>query len=329
MVNELRKRPGVAAVLLLLLASAIWGATFVVVKQAIAQTSVLDFLAWRFILAGLVLAIFRPRPLLRLGRRGWRNGALLGMALTAGYLTQTYGLKTTPAAVSGFLTGLQVVFTPVIGWALLRRRPVSRTWTAVLVATAGLAVLTLRGAHFGIGEGLTIVSAVLFALQIVGLEQWASAEDAYALATVQLLAIGVVTLVAAAPNGLRLPSGPSIWGAVVLTALAATAFAFVAQSWAQSHLSATSAAVVFTTEPVFAAAFAWVSGERLGWPLVVGGALVVLAMLVMGAGSRRQVPATEVSVVVSDAPPAAPRSVHRRESVHRLEPDPLSRQVVT
>ncbi len=284
MVNELRGRKGLVAVLLLVLVSAIWGSTFVVVKQAIVHMSVLDFLAWRFVLAGLLLAAARPRALVRLGRRGWRNGALLGAALAAGYMAQTYGLRSTSAAVSGFLTGLQVLFTPLIGWALSSKRPGRRTWGAVGLATAGLAVLTLRVGSLGPGEGLTIVSAVLFALQIVGLERWSTAEDAHALATVQLLTVGFVALTAAGPSDLRLPSSPALWAAVVLTAVAATAFAFVVQSWAQAHLSATSAAVVFTTEPVFAALFAAFSGEHLGWGVVVGGALVVLAMFVMGLG---------------------------------------------
>jgi drug/metabolite transporter (DMT)-like permease len=308
MVNELRRRPRLLAVLLLLVASAIWGSTFVVVKQAIGHAPVLDFLAWRFVLAGLLLAAARPRALLRIGRRGVRNGVLLGVALAAGYMTQTYGLKYTPAAVSGFLTGLQVVVTPVIGWALLCSRPSRRTWGAVVLATVGLAVLTLRGVPFGTGEALTVVSAGLFALQIVGLEAWTTVEDAYALATVQLLTVGAVALVAAAPSGLQLPSSPDLWGAVVLTAVAATAFAFVVQSWAQSHLSATSAAVVFTTEPLFAALFAWASGERLGFGVIVGGALVVVAMLVMGVRSRRS---------TSEPPgsPADPPSVARPSQV--------------
>lgn len=314
MVNELRRRPKLLAVLLLLLASAIWGSTFVVVKQAIAQTSVLDFLAWRFILAGMLLAVIRPQALVRLGRRGWRQGILLGLALAAGYMTQTFGLKYTPAAVSGFLTGLQVVFTPVIAWVVLRNRPGTRTWAAVLVATAGLALLTLRAVPFGIGEVLTVVSAALFALQIVGLEEWASTDDAYGLAAVELLTIGALSLFAAAPSGLRLPPPPAIWGAVVLTAVAATAFAFVVQTWAQSHLSATSAAVVFTTEPVFAALFAWVSGEHLGLAVVAGGALVVLAMLVMGIGSRR-------AAVPQGRPAAPPREVASPVALPTSNPD--------
>ncbi len=337
MVNELRRRPRLVAALLLLLASAIWGSTFVVVKQAITETSVLDFLAWRFIFAGILLSAARPRALVRLGRRGWRSGVLLGLALAAGYLTQTYGLRYTPAAVSGFLTGLQVVFTPVLGWALLRSRPSGWTWVAVLAAITGLAVLTFRGVPLGIGEELTVVSAALFALQIVGLEWRATVKDAYGLATVQLLTVGAVTLAAAAPSGVRVPSTPDLWGAVLLTAVAATAFAFVVQTWAQSHLSATSASVVFTTEPVFAALFAWAAGEHLGRAVLAGGGLVVLAMVIMGVKGRR--PASISADVRARAPvPATALSTLEagsvRESVqmdgdsvggeHVLDPERLS-----
>lgn len=287
MVNELRRRPKVLAVVLLVVVSMAWGATFVVVKNAVAHASVLEFLAWRFLVAGALLVVVRPRSVLRLGSRGLVQGVLLGATLAGGYVLQTYGLRFTSAAISGFLTGLQVVFTPLLGWVLLRHRPGTRTWMAALVATAGLAVISLRGLSIGLGELLTIASAVLFALQIVGLGRWASVKDAYGLATVQLLTVGVVCLVAAAPGGIGLPSSGSLWAAVLLTAVAATAFAFVVQSWAQSHLTPTSAAVVFTMEPVFAALFAWVAGERFGWPVLLGGALVVAAMLVLGAGSSR------------------------------------------
>jgi drug/metabolite transporter (DMT)-like permease len=320
MVSAVRRRPRVVAVLLLLLASAIWGSTFVVVKQAISQTSVLDFLAWRFILAGLLLAAARPRALARLGRRGWLHGVLLGVVLALGYMAQTFGLRSTPAAVSGFLIGLQVVFTPVIGWTLLKHRPQGRTWAAVLVATTGLALMTLRGASFGIGEGLTIVSSAVFALQIVGLEQWASSENAYGLATVQLLTIGGLSVVAGAPGGIGLPPTRSIWAAVVLTAVAATAFAFVVQSWAQSHLSATSAAVVFATEPVFAGLFAWMSGEHLSLALLAGGALVVLAMLVMGAGSKRPSLPVSYAPVEPEGMAATTRAVDGEEVTEVTRP---------
>ena len=285
MVNELRGRPRLLAGLLLVIVTAAWGSTFVVVKQALDHASVLDFLSWRFVLAGLLLVAVRPRALARLGWHGWAQGAVLGATVAAGYLLQTYGLRYTPAAISGFLTGLQVVWTPLLGWLILRHRPGSRAWAATLLATAGLAVISLRAFAFGLGEVLTLACAVVFALQIVMLGRWASAEDAYGLATVELLTVGVIAWTAAAPSGIGLPRSGAMWGAVVLTAVAATAFAFVVQSWAQSHLSATATAVVFATEPVFAALFAWVAGERLGWAVAAGGALVVGAMLVMGLGT--------------------------------------------
>jgi len=285
MVNELRRQPRLVAAGLLVVTAMAWGATFVIVKHAVSHASVLDFLSWRFLLAGAILVALRPRALLRLGWRGAFQGGVLGLILAAGYLLQTYGLKTTPAAISGFLTGLGVVFTPLIAWVLLRHRPGGRTWVAICIATSGLALISLRGVSFGTGEALTLVSAAVFALQMVALGRWAKVEDAYGLATMQLVTVGVVCMVGAAPSGIGLPSTAGMWGAVVITAVAATAFAFVAQSWAQSHLSATAAAVVFTTEPVFAALFAALSGERISSAVLAGGGLVVASMLVLGLAS--------------------------------------------
>lgn len=287
MVSELGRRRKPLAVLLLFLASTAWGATFVVVKTAVAHTPVLDFLAWRFLLAGLLLVVMRPRAVLALGRQGWAQGLVLGAMLFAGEMLQTFGLRYTTAAISGFLTGLQVVFVPLLGWLLLSHRPRPRTWLAAAMATGGLAVLSLRGLSIGLGDVLTIAAAAMFALQIVVLGRWASVSDAYGIATVQVLTVGAMSVVAAAPDGVGLPSTPGMWGAVALTAVVATAFAFAVQSWAQSHVSATSAAMAFTTEPILAALFAWGAGERIGWAVVTGGALVVGAMVALGLGGAR------------------------------------------
>ena len=281
MVRGLARNPKQAALVLLLVATAAWGATFVVVKDAVAHMQVLGFLAWRFLIAGGLLVALRPRCLLHLGRRGWSQGILLGLMLSAGYVLQTFGLRETSAAVSGFLTGLQVVFTPLLVWLLLRQRPGTRVWAATVLATAGLAVISLRGFSFGLGEGLTIASAAAFALQIVALGYWSSAHGSYGLATVQLLTVAACCGLADAPEGLRPPPSGGPWAAVVFTAVVATAFAFVVQSWAQSQISTAKAAIVFTLEPVFAALAAVLAGEHLGLPLVGGGALVVAAMLVV------------------------------------------------
>jgi drug/metabolite transporter (DMT)-like permease len=270
------------ALALLLAATAAWGATFVVVKDAVTHTAVLSFLAWRFMLASGLLAVLRPRCLVRLGWKGWAQGILLGLSLAAGYVLQTFGLRYTSAAIAGFLTGLQMLFTPLLVWLLHRRRPAARVWVATLLATGGLAMISLRGLSFGLGEILTTASAAVFALQIVGLGHWSKAKDAYGLATVQLLTVAGCCLLASMPSGPPAPASPGVWAAVVGTAVAATALAFVAQAWAQSQLSTARSAIVLTMEPVFAALVAWAVGEQIGWPVVVGGALVVSAMLVVG-----------------------------------------------
>lgn len=268
----------------LIAAAAVWGATFVVVKSAIAETGVEEFLVWRFLIAAASLAALRPRSLGRLGLKGWAHGAILGSALALGYQLQTLGLRSTPAAVSGFLTGLEVVFAPLLAWALLGQRPSRRLWAATVLATAGLALISLRGFRLSAGELLTLASAAAFAFQIVGLGRWSRTDDTSALATVQLLSVaGVSLLIALWAGRFALPHGGQAWGAIAGTAVVATALAFVAQSWAQSQLSPAQTAVVLTLEPLFAAIVAWGAGEGFGWPLLGGGALVIAAMLTIEA----------------------------------------------
>ena len=266
--------------------TAIWGSTFVVVKDAVEAMPVTDFLTWRFGLAGLVMLLLRPRSLHRLGRQGRRAGVLVGLALGSGYLLQTLGLQHTSAAVSGFITGMFVVLTP-IGAAVLLRRPPGRTaWLAVLLATVGLGLLSLHGLRVGSGELLTLGCAAAFALHIVGLGEWAQRHDAYGLAVVQLLTTAAMCGVVAVPGGVVVPPDASVWGALALTALAATALAFVVQTWAQAHLAPTRAAVIMTMEPVFSGVFAvLLAGEVLGLRTLAGAALVLGAMLLTEVGS--------------------------------------------
>lgn len=274
---------GLAPAVLLLVVTAAWGATFVVVKDAVAQTPVLHFLAWRFIIAGGLLAVARPRALVRLGWAGWSRGLSLGAMLAGGYLLQTFGLRYTSAALSGFLTGLQVVFAPLLAWLVLRYRPGRRVWAATALATLGLAVISVPGAALGPGELFTVASAVLFGAQIVAVGHWASRRQAYGLATVQLLTVAAICWTAGLASGPPAMPGPRAWVAIVVTAVVATAFAFVVQTWAQAQLSTARAAIIFTMEPVFAAVAAGAAGERLGWTVVAGGALVLVAMLAVDA----------------------------------------------
>lgn len=290
-------RPRSAPLLALLGVTAVWGSTFVVVKDAIARMPVADFLTWRFTLAAAAMLALRPRSVTALPARGRRAGLALGVALAAGYGLQTVGLATTSAAVSGFVTGMFVVLTPLLSAVLLRALPPPAAWLAVTVATAGLALLSLRGLSVGTGELLTLGCAVAFALHIVGLGRWAASFDAYGLAVVQLLTVAGLSALVALPGGLAVPPDAGVWAALALTSLAATAVAFVVQTWAQAHLPPTRAAVVMTMEPVFGAVFAvLLAGEHLGARAALGGALVLAAMLLaeLGAGAPPEVERLEV-----------------------------------
>ncbi len=273
--------------LALLGVTAVWGSTFVVVKHAVDRMPVTDFLTWRFALAALAMLLLRPRAVARLGSSGRRVGLLLGLALGAGYLFQTLGLQTTSAAVSGFVTGMFVVLTPLGAAVLLRQPPGRAAWGAVLLATVGLGLLSLHGLSVGTGELLTLGCAAAFALHIVGLGRFAASYDAFGLAVVQLLAVAAMCAVVAVPGGLAVPPDAGVWGALALTSLAATALAFVVQTWAQAHLAPTRAAVVMTMEPVFGLVFAvGLAGERFGLRTALGAALVLGAMVLTEVGPR-------------------------------------------
>jgi drug/metabolite transporter (DMT)-like permease len=170
-----------------------------------------------------------------------------------------------------------VVFTPIVAWALQRRKVSRNAWVAVGLAGAGLGLLGLRGWHAGVGEALTLLCALLFAVHIVGLGAWASQHQAYGFAFVQIATVAVISLLAAIPQGITVPGETGVWVAIGVTAVFATAVAFVVQTWAQSLVSSTQAAVVMTMEPAFAGVFGVVFG---GDPLtlrVVAGAILILA----------------------------------------------------
>ena len=282
-------RTGLFATLGLTAVTAAWGSTFFLIKDVLAVLSVLDFLAVRFVVAAVVMVVAFWRPLRRLDARAWRRGALLGLVYGVGQILQTQGLETTDASVSGFITGMYVVLTPVLAALLLRQRTPASTWLAVGLATGGLAVLSLRGLAVGSGELITLVAAAVYALHIVGLGAWSRHSDALGLSTVQMLVIAGVCLLGAAPDGVERPPDGATWLAVLYMGVVAGAGALVVQTWAQAHLSATRAAIVMTTEPVFAATFAVLfGGESLGPRVLLGGALVLAAMYLTELAPRRR-----------------------------------------
>ncbi len=271
----------------LIAVTAIWGSTFFLIKDLVARMPVADFLAVRFLIAALAMALLFHRHLLRLSRREWAQGIGLGAIYGVAQLLQTSGLEHTSASISGFVTGMYVVFTPLLGTVLLRQRLPPVTWIAVLLSVGGLGLLALRGLSVSYGVWLTLVSAALYGLHIVGLGTWSRPGSAFALSSVQMLVIAGVCLLATLPSGPSLPPDRGAWLAVVYMALAAGAGAMLVQTWAQAHLSPTRAAIVMTLEPVFAAGFAVTFGnDALTWRMLVGGALVLAAMYLVELGPR-------------------------------------------
>lgn len=292
-----RARAATLATLGLVSVTVIWGSTFFLIRDLVGRMPAADFLSVRFLLAAASMLVLFHRSLLRLSRREWLQGVGLGAVYGVAQLLQTNGLEHTSASISGFATGMYVVFTPLLGMALLRQRLPSATWVAVLLAVGGLALLALHGFSLGYGVWLTLASALLYALHIVGLGVWSRPGHAFALSTVQMLTIAAVCLLATLPHGPALPPDSKAWAAVVYMALAAGAGAMLVQTWAQAHISATRAAIVMTTEPVFAAGFAVVfGGEVLTWRMLAGGVLVLAAMYVVELAPRRGVVAPAEAV---------------------------------
>ncbi len=274
-----RAAPARLAVLGLIGVTAAWGSTFFLLKDVVARLPPADFLAVRFALAAAAVALVAPRAVARLTPAERRQGLLLGLAYGGGQLVQTLGLQHTSASVSGFVTGMYVVFTPLLAAVVLRARVGRAVWAAVALATAGLGVLSLRGLSVGGGELLTLAGALLYAVQIVGLGAWSRSRNALGLTVLQLAATAAVCGVAALPGGIAVPTRGSDWAALVHMALVAGAAALVVQTWAQAHLAPARAAVVMTMEPVWAAGFGVaLGGEQLGGRVAVGGLLVLAAM---------------------------------------------------
>jgi len=263
----------------LLSVAAAWGFAFVVMKDAIQRQSVNNFLFTRFALAVLAMLLIRPQTVKHFNKDLLQRGSLAGIFLGFGYIFQTLGLERTGAAITGFITGLYVVLTPVLAWLVLKEKITRFVWLCIMVATVGLALLSVRGFSVGIGEMLVLASALFFAAHIIALSKWSSGRDVYAMTIVQLTMCGLLAGIASIPGGYAPPPDSGVWAVVIFTAVFATAIAFIIQTWSQAHMSATKVAVILTMEVVFAAVFAiFFGGERLTLQSALGGILVVVAM---------------------------------------------------
>ncbi|CAB4630714.1 unannotated protein [freshwater metagenome] len=259
-----------------------WGAAFVLMKDAINEQPVFDFLATRFTLATLVVIGVRPQALKAINKRLLLRGSILGVMLGLAYVTQTIGLDQTTAAITGFLTGLYVVFTPLLFWLMFRKKIERRVLLGTLIAFIALLFISFNGFSIEAAQVWLIACAVLFAAHIVGLSLWSTAKDIYPLTVIQLGSASAVCWLGALADGFQPPPNASVWVVVIFTAVFATAAAFLVQTWAQSIMDPSRVAIILTSEVIFAAAIAVAVGqETLALRVVIGGALMVVAMLIV------------------------------------------------
>jgi drug/metabolite transporter (DMT)-like permease len=273
----------------LVLVTAVWGITFVQIKDALELYPLFAFLAIRFAIAVAALAVPAAPRLRSLGRRGTVAGLGLGALLAAGYGLQTAGLHRTTVSAAGFVTGMYVVLTPVFGYALFRIRAPRSVWLGVGLAIVGLTMLSGVSAGSTTGDLMVLAGAALYALQIALMERYAPRYDPIAFATAEMIAAFVgFTVVAIAAGQVEMPHGWTVWGALLVTGVFASAFAFLVQAWAQQRTSATQTALIFSLEPVWAGIFGFaLAGDRLGAIGWVGCAVILAGIVVSEPAAAR------------------------------------------
>jgi drug/metabolite transporter (DMT)-like permease len=266
----------------LILVTAVWGVTFVQVKDAVELYPLFAFLAVRYAIASVALAPPAVRRLRSLGRDGIVAGAVLGVLIALGIGLQTAGLERTTVTNTGFITGLYVLFTPLLALAIFRTPIPRELWAAVGLALIGLALLSGVPEGSSTGDLLVLLSTVAQALQIVMVERYANRFDAFGLTFVEVAtACLIFGAIAIALGDLAVPRGATVWAALLVTGLFAVAFALLVQVWAQRRVSATRIAIIFSLETVFAGLFGYLlADDRIG-ALGFAGCAAILTGIVL------------------------------------------------
>jgi drug/metabolite transporter (DMT)-like permease len=278
-------------------AAFIFGTTFTTVKRATEDVAPLPFITVRFIVGSVVLmplAARRPRT-----PGVGRAGVLAGLALAVGYVAQTVGLQYTDESTSAFITYMLVVFVPLISAVLSRTWPTRTATAGVALAAVGLFLLSSRGGSIGLGRGesLTLLCALGFASHIIVLDRFAGRQDVFWLNVVQLATVGALCVIpGVVAGGYRFPL--AAWLAAVYLGVAASACAFMLQTWAQTHIEPTRASLLLILEPVFAAMFSALLGHPLGVRGIAGAACIFVGILVVER--RRRLHATSDGVLAAD-----------------------------
>ena len=275
----------------LLMASLVWGSTFFLVKNALDFIAPFYFMTLRFGLALFVITVIVAPQIRRLSSLELMGGVLTGLSLFMGFTFQTWGLVYTTAGKSAFITGLNVILVPFILLTLGHQRIRPKGWWAAGLATLGLLLLTnpTTADNLNRGDGLTILCAIAFAVQIILLGIYAPKANTLRyfwvqMATISLLSAGATSMT----DSWQLALSPELIRALLITGFAGTTLAFLGMTWAQRYAPPTRVALILASEPVFGAVFAvMVAGEYLaliGW---LGGALIVGAIIWAETGNRK------------------------------------------
>jgi len=276
--------------LALLFCALIWGATFVAVKDALADTSIAVYLAVRFALSAVVMGVVFWRSLRGLNRVTIWSGVQIGLALLAGYAFQTTGLKFTTPSKAAFITGSSVVLVPLLLAAFGHRRINRWIWAGAIAAFAGLYYLTVPPEGLGglnAGDPIVFCGAVMFAVHVILISRYVEHHSVGALSFLQIATTAVAATIAVpllSATGLehaRWVWTSSLIFAVLVTSLGSTVIGFSFQTWAQQYTSPSHTAILISLEPVFAVLTSWLfAREHLSARVLIGGALILTGILV-------------------------------------------------
>ena len=269
--------------------AAVWGSSFVVMKDSLERQNVFSFLSSRFILAALLMFLYKPGVFRGLTKKFIYRGIIAGILLGGGYIFQTYGLTKTTVSNTGFITGLYLVFTPLISLIILKRHVLKIQWLAVVIATIGLFFISYNGVTIGLGEILVLISAFIYGAHFVALGEWSDGKNTYALTFIQVVTVAALTSIFAFKDGFQVAPDSTVWLAILYTAFFATFIGFLIQTKAQSVMSATVASVLLATETPFAVFFGlYFHNDPLTLRIITGGLLVMAAMaLVIWSDNRK------------------------------------------
>jgi drug/metabolite transporter (DMT)-like permease len=271
--------------LLLLSVAIAWGVTFLMVQEAINSTPVYSFLFFRFALASLLMFFIAYKYIKEINLKTILYGVMLGSFLFSAFATQTFGLAYTKSSVVAFITGLNVVCVPFLAYFIFQDKVRKNVLIASLIAVLGLYLLTMSGAlSIGTGELLTLVCAFLFALHIIFTGKFSKQVNVFLLVLFQLITVSILSLCFSLTfdnHTFSIDYNYAFFKAVIVTAVFATVYAFLIQTYMQQFTTATKTAIIFTMEPVSAAIFAYITvSEILTVTQIWGAVLIILATLI-------------------------------------------------